>query len=214
MTTMTPARHSQSLDVARAALAKADPRMARLIAAHGPCGLTPRWRQTPYESLVRAVMFQQLHGKAAEAILARFVALFPDSGFPTPDDVLSVDEAMLRGVGLSRQKASYIQAIAAGAREGIVPLRRSEVTRLDDEALIERLTSIRGVGRWTVEMLLIFTLGRLDVLPVGDFGVRAGFDRITRRREPVKPQQLAVIGERWAPYRSVAAWYLWRAADA
>jgi len=159
-------------------------------------------------------MFQQIHGKAAQAILARFVALFPESGFPTPENVLSADEATLRGVGLSRQKASYIQAIAAGARDGVVPVRRGDVIGLDDEAIIERLTSIRGVGRWTVEMMLIFTLGRLDVLPIGDFGVRAGFDRIARRREPVKPQQLAVIGERWAPYRSVAAWYLWRAAEA
>lgn len=210
---MTPARHAQSLELAGAALAKSDARMARLVEAHGVCGLTPRWRQTPYESLVRAVMFQQIHGKAAEAILGRFVALFPESGFPTPENVLSLDESTLRSVGLSRQKVSYIQAIAAGAHEGIVPARRSDVIRLDDETIIERLTSIRGVGRWTVEMLLIFTLGRLDVLPVGDFGVRAGFDRIARRREPVTPKQLAAIGTRWAPYRSVAAWYLWRAAD-
>jgi DNA-3-methyladenine glycosylase II len=210
----TPARHAQALESARETLARADPRMARLIAAHGPCGLAPRWRQTPYESLVRAVMFQQIHGKAAQAILGRFVALFPDARFPTPEHVLSVDEVALRGVGLSRQKASYLRAIAAGAREGVVPVRRAEVTKLDDEALVEQLTTIRGVGRWTVEMMLIFTLGRLDVLPVDDFGVRAGFDRIARRREAVKPKELAVIGERWAPYRSVAAWYLWRAADA
>jgi len=211
---MNAARHSQSLELAAVALAKADPRMARLVAAHGPCTLIPRWRQTPYESLVRAVMFQQIHGKAAEAIHGRFVALFPDSRFPTPEDVLSVDEVALRGVGLSRQKASYIQAIAAGARDGMVPVRRSEVSRLDDETIIERFTTIRGVGRWTVEMLLIFTLGRLDVLPVDDYGVRSGFDRIARRREPVKPKELALIGQRWAPYRSVAAWYLWRAAEA
>lgn len=187
--------------------------MERLIGDHGPCGLKPRWRQTPYESLVRAVMFQQIHGKAAEAILGRFVALFPESGFPTPENVLSLDDPALRSVGLSRQKASYIRAIAAAAHEGVVPARRADMARLDDDAIIERLTSIRGVGRWTVEMFLIFTLGRLDVLPVGDFGVRAGFDRIARRREPVTPKQLAAIGERWAPYRSVAAWYLWRAAD-
>ena len=211
---MTPARHAVALGTACAALAQADPRMARLIATHGPCGLTPRWRRTPYESLMRAVMFQQLHGKAAEAILARFVALFPDLRFPAPEDVLAADEATLRGVGLSRQKASYVKAIAAGAHEGVIPVRRSEFTRLADEAIIERLTSIRGVGRWTVEMLLIFTLGRLDVLPVDDYGERSGFDRMARRREPVKPKQLAKIGERWAPYRSVAAWYLWRAAGA
>ncbi|MEO8037560.1 MAG: DNA-3-methyladenine glycosylase 2 family protein [Betaproteobacteria bacterium] len=211
---MSAARYAHSLELAGVALARADPRMARLIAAHGPCTLEPRWRQTPYESLIRAVMFQQLHGNAARAILARFSALFPDSAFPTPDNVLSADDATLRSVGLSRQKASYIRAIAAGARDGVVPLRRAEFTRVPDEAIIERLTSIRGVGRWTVEMLLISTLGRLDVLPVDDYGVRCGFDRVARRREPVKPKELAVIGVRWAPYRSVAAWYLWRSAEA
>lgn len=210
---MTPARHAQALELAGRALAAADPRMGRLIAAHGPCGLAPRWRQTPYESLVRAVIYQQIHGKAAEAILGRFSALFPDAVFPTPQHVLAADDDTLRSVGLSRQKASYIRAIAAGAHEGIVPVRRAPVSRLTDEAIIERLTAIHGVGRWTVEMLLIFTLGRLDVLPTGDFGVRAGFDRIARRRTAVTPKELALIGQRWAPYRSVAAWYLWRAAD-
>jgi len=210
---MTPARHTQALEQALEVLAQTDPRMARLIEAHGPCGIAPYWKRSPYESLVRAVMFQQLHGNAAKAILARFVALYPDSPFPKPEEVLRADDATLRGVGLSRQKSSYIRAIAAGAHEGVVPVRRSELARLDDEAIIERLTSIKGVGRWTVEMLLIFTLGRLDVLPVGDFGVRSGFDRMTRRRTPVTPNLLADHGKRWAPYRSVAAWYLWRAAD-
>lgn len=210
---MTPARHTQALEQALQALADADPRMARLIETHGPCGIAPYWKRSPYESLVRAVMFQQLHASAAKAILARFMALYPESSFPTPEQVVSADEAALRGVGLSRQKSSYIQAIAAGARDGVVPVRRGDLARLDDETIIERLTSIKGVGRWTVEMLLIFTLGRLDVLPVGDFGVRSGFDRMARRRAPVTPKQLAEHGERWAPYRSVAAWYLWRAAD-
>ncbi len=210
---MTPQRHAGELARAAARLAEIDPRMARLVAAHGPCGLTPYWKRSPYESLVRAVMFQQLHGTAAKAILGRFMALYPASPFPTPDEVLAADEATLRGVGLSRQKSSYIQAIAAGARDGVVPVRRGDLSRLSDATIIERLTSIKGVGRWTVEMMLIFTLGRLDVLPVGDFGVRSGFDRMARRRAPVTPKQLAEHGERWAPYRSVAAWYLWRAAD-
>jgi DNA-3-methyladenine glycosylase II len=210
---MTPKAHTGMLAAACETLASADPRMARLIDAHGPCGITPYWQRSPYESLVRAVMFQQLHGNAAKAILARFMALYPESPFPKPEEVLAADDATLRGVGLSRQKSSYIRAIAAGAHEGVVPVRRSELSRLDDEAIIERLTSIKGVGRWTVEMLLIFTLGRLDVLPAGDFGVRSGFDRMARRRTPVTPRLLAEHGKRWAPYRSVAAWYLWRAAD-
>ena len=211
---MTPARHTQALEHASQALSAADPRMARLIETHGPCGIAPHWKRSPYESLVRAVMFQQLHGNAAQAILARFMALYPDSPFPKPAEVLAADDAALRGVGVSRQKASYIRAIAAGAHEGVGPVRRSDLSGLDDEAIVERLTSIKGVGRWTVEMLLIFTLGRLDVMPVGDFGVRSVFDRITRRRTPVTPKLLAEHGRRWAPYRSVAAWYLWRAADA
>jgi len=210
---MTPAAHRASLLDAQAALARADARFARLIDRHGPCTLAPAWRRSPYEALVRAVMFQQLHGKAAEAILGRFMALHPGTPFPTPAAVLATDDEALRSVGLSRQKASYIRAIAEGAQCGIVPVTRRGLAGASDEEIIERLVQVRGVGRWTAEMLLMFTLGRLDVLPVDDFGVRAGFGRIARRRDPVTPAMLARVGERWRPYRSVAAWYLWRAAD-
>lgn len=210
---MTPAAHRAAMTLAEQTLANADPCMARLIDAHGPCCLAPAWRRSPYEALVRAVMFQQLHGRAAEAILARFMALHPDTAFPSPDAVLGTSDETLRSVGLSRQKVSYIRAIAEGAVGGVVPVTRQGLSRVSDDAIVERLVQIKGVGRWTAEMLLIFTLGRLDVLPVNDYGVRSGFDRMAKRRERVTPAALARIGEKWRPYRSVATWYLWRAAD-
>jgi DNA-3-methyladenine glycosylase II len=188
--------------------------MRRLIARHGPCTLKPHWRRGPYESLVRAVMHQQLHGNAAAAILARFVALHPGNWFPAPSDVLGTADEALRGAGLSRQKISYVRAIAEAAVAGVVPVSRSGIAQLDDEAIIARFTQVRGVGRWTVEMFLIFGLGRLDVLPIDDYGVRAGFLRHARGRDDIKPRELGVHGVRWAPYRSVAAWYLWRAVEA
>ena len=210
---MNAVRHAAQRVEAAAALARADPLMRRLVARHGPCTLAPQWRRSPWEALVRAVMHQQVHGRAAEAILGRFMALCPGPAFPTPEAVLALDEDTLRGAGLSRAKAGYVRAIAEAAVAGVVPRRRAELADLDDEAVIARLTTVRGVGRWTVEMLLIFTLGRLDVLPVDDFGVRAGFVRSSRGRTEVKPSELRAIGERWAPWRSVAAWYLWRATD-
>ncbi len=211
---MTPATHLAALAAADRALASTDPLMRRLVARHGPCTLKPHWRRGPYESLVRAVMHQQLHGNAAAAILARFVALHPGSGFPAPAEVLGTSDEALRGAGLSRQKISYVRAIAEAAVSGVVPVSRSGIARLDDEAIIRRFTEVRGVGRWTVEMFLIFGLGRLDVLPIDDYGVRAGFLRHARGRDDIKPRELGAHGERWAPYRSVAAWYLWRAVEA
>ncbi|CAH2599735.1 DNA-3-methyladenine glycosylase 2 family protein [Rhodovastum atsumiense] len=194
-------------------LRSCDPAMAGLIERVGRCRLTVQRRQEPYEALVRAIAFQQLHGMAARSILARFVALYPDMPFPTPAMVLATSEATLRGVGFSAAKIAAIRDIAAKAEAGVVPNRRSAV-RLSDAALIERLTTIRGVGRWTVEMLLIFTLGRPDVLPVDDYGVRDGYRVLHGLAEAPKPKALAAIGESWAPFRSFAAWYLWRASDA
>ena len=188
-----------------------DPVMRRLIRLHGPCALAPL-RRSPYEALTRAVAHQQLHRRAAESILARFVALFENGRFPSPVNVAAVRAAKLRRAGFSRGKVLAIKDIARHALAGAVPTRRA-AARLDDEAIIERLTRIHGVGRWTVEMLLIFTLGRPDVLPVDDFGVREGYRRAYGRRERPTPTALRVLGERWKPYRSVAAWYLWRAAS-
>ena len=166
----------------------------------------------PYEALVRSIAYQQLHGNAARAILARFVALHPDHAFPPPAQVLSTSDEAMRVCGFSASKTAAIRDIAAKAAEGVVPTRRA-AARLSDAALIERLTVIRGVGRWTVEMLLMGTLGRLDILPVDDFGVREGYRVLHGLDAQPKPRELAAIGEMWAPYRSVASWYLWRAAD-
>ncbi len=186
--------------------------LRRVIRQVGPCTLVPA-RREPYEALVRAIAHQQVHGRAAEAILGRFVALFPDHPFPPADGVLAVPPEALRGCGLSGNKVLAIRDIAEKTVAGLVPTRRA-AARIEDAALIERLTQIRGVGRWTVEMLLIFTLGRADVLPVDDFGVREGWRVATGAEAQPKPKELAAIGEAWAPWRSIAAWYLWRAADA
>jgi DNA-3-methyladenine glycosylase II len=187
-----------------------DPVMRRLIARHGPCGLECR-RWSPYEALTRAIAHQQLNGRAAQTILARFVALFGNGRFPGPADVLAAHPARLRSAGFSRAKVRAIKDIARHALAGTVPTRRA-AARLDDEAIVERLVAIHGVGRWTVEMLLIFTLGRADVLPVDDFGVREGYRLASGTRLRPTPKALRRLGERWKPYRSVAAWYLWRAA--
>ncbi len=185
--------------------------MARLIRDIGPCALRPlQW--SPYESLTRAIAHQQLNGRAAQTILGRFVALYPGQRFPEPHDVLATHFARLRSVGFSRNKVKSIRDIAAKAREGIVPTR-AQARRLDDEELILRLVEIYGVGRWTVEMLLIFTLGRLDVLPVDDFGIQSGFRAAYQlRRRPTKTDFQRVT-DCWLPFRSVGSWYLWRHAD-
>ncbi len=189
-----------------------DKTFAALIDRVGPPRLGIQRGRSPYEALMRAIAHQQLHGRAALAILARFEALFPNGGFPPPDLVLASPEAGLRACGFSGAKIAAMRAICAATLDGTVPTRRGSA-RLSDEALIERLTTIRGVGRWTVEMLLIFTLGRPDVLPVDDFGVRDGYRVLYGLDTQPKPKALAEIGLAWAPHRSIAAWYLWRASD-
>jgi DNA-3-methyladenine glycosylase II len=189
-----------------------DPVLKAVVRDIGPCTLEPVQRE-PYEALVRAIAHQQVHGRAAEAILGRFLALFPGQPFPAPEQVLAAAPEAMRACGFSQAKIAAIRDIAEKSAGGLVPSRRVSA-RLSDDALIERLVAIRGVGRWTVEMLLIFTLGRPDVLPVDDFGVREGYRVAAGLEEQPKPKELARIGEAWAPWRSAAAWYLWRAADA
>src|SRR5260370_30057051 len=183
--------------------------MRKLIRRHGPCRLEPHGR-SPYETLVRAIAHQQLNGRAAETILGRFVALFPKGRFPAPAAVLAARATTLRRAGFSRAKVRAIKDIARHTVKGVVPTRRA-CRRLSDEEMIERLTPIHGVGRWTVEMLLIFTLGRLDVLPLDDFRVREGFRHAYGPRAPPTPKALRMFAQAWVPYRSVAPWDLWRA---
>ncbi|MFN0078992.1 MAG: DNA-3-methyladenine glycosylase family protein [Prosthecobacter sp.] len=197
---------------AEASLSKRCPVMRRLIKAHGPCELKPQ-KRSPYEALVSAVAHQQLHANAAEAILRRFKALWPDTRFPKPEQVLAADETMLRGCGFSMGKLLAIRDIAAKTLSGQIPTRAAAL-KLADEELIARLVEVRGVGRWTVEMLLIFTLGRMDVFPSDDYGVRNGWRIAKKLDEMPKPKEFRLLAERWQPHRTLAAWYLWRAADA
>jgi DNA-3-methyladenine glycosylase II len=186
--------------------------MKRLIRDIGPYRLMPRVRRSPFESLVRAIAYQQLHGKAAESILRRFMALCPARRFPQPDDLLAMDEQAIRSAGFSQAKVAALRDLAAKTLDGTVPAG-TIIRTLDDETIIERLITVRGVGRWTVEMLLIFQLGRPDVLPVDDFGVRNGFRMAYGQRSIPMPKEVRRYGERWRPYRTAAAWYLWRVAD-
>jgi DNA-3-methyladenine glycosylase II len=193
-------------------LAKVDPVMRRLIRTVGPFALKPRVRRSPFESLARAIAYQQLHDKAAESILRRFVTLCPRRRFPTPSELLTIKPRAIRHAGFSRAKVAALRDLAAKALDGTVP-GSHVIRKLDDEAIIERLVEVRGIGRWTVEMLLIFQLGRPDVLPVDDFGVRNGFRIAYGRSKMPTPKDVLRYGERWKPYRTAAAWYLWRAAD-
>lgn len=186
--------------------------MRRLIRVHGPCGLVPEMRRTPFESLVNAVAHQQLHGRAAQTILKRFRALFAPARFPNAARLAEVSDEALRGVGFSRAKTLAIRDIAEKTLAGIVPTTR-EIKRMSNEEIIERLTTVRGVGRWTVEMLLIFKLGRPDVFPADDFGVRSGIRVSFGLPELPTPKQALAYAERWQPHGTTAAWYLWRAAD-
>jgi DNA-3-methyladenine glycosylase II len=187
--------------------------MQLLIREHGQCGLTPETRRTPFQSLVQAVAHQQLHGAAANTILARFKKLFPGRRFPRPEDLAGVTDREIRACGFSFAKIKAIRDIAEKTLSGVVPGPR-EIINLSDDEIVLRLTQVRGVGRWTVEMLLIFQLGRHDVLPAHDFGVRSGFRHAYKKRAMPEPKELLAHGEIWRPFRTTASWYLWRAADA
>jgi 3-methyladenine DNA glycosylase/8-oxoguanine DNA glycosylase len=178
----------------------------------GPFALELKKTSTMFAMLSEAIVYQQLSGKAAATIYGRVCALFPRAHQgPTPQHVLRATDAKLRGAGLSRAKVLALRDLARRSAAGEIPTL-AEARDLDDAALVERLTRVRGIGRWTVEMLLIFRLARPDVLPVDDFGIRKGFAVAYRKRALPKPKELAKYGERWAPYRTVASWYLWRAA--
>lgn len=208
-------RTEKMTEVSRSAtryLGRVDPVMRRLIREVGPCRLEPRRRRSPFESLVRAIAYQQLHDKAAESVLRRFIALFPGRSFPRPDELLSMQTAAIRKAGFSGPKIAALRDLAMKTLDGTVPTGRV-LRDCDNDEIIHRLSRVRGVGRWTVEMLLIFQLGRPDVLPVDDFGVRNGYRLAYGLETMPTPRQMLGYGERWKPYRTVASWYLWRAAD-
>jgi 3-methyladenine DNA glycosylase/8-oxoguanine DNA glycosylase len=212
--------HTAALDH----LSRVDRKLARIIARSGPCRLQQETTQSIFEALLESIIYQQLNGKVAATITGRVKALFPENtrrirtrrglvdGFPSPEQILAATEERLRSAGLSRAKMLAIRDLAAKTLDGTVPTVK-EADRMSDEELIERLDSVRGVGRWTVEMLLLFRLGRPDVLAVDDYGIRKGFAKMHKLAELPKPKELLACGERWRPYRSVASWYLWRAAE-
>jgi DNA-3-methyladenine glycosylase II len=193
-------------------VAEADPVVARLIARVGEFTLRPAPTQSLFAALLRSIVYQQLHGKAAATILGRVTGLFAPRRFPTPRDLLQVDPDRLRQAGLSAAKTAALRDLAAKTLDGTVP-SLARIRRMDDEEIVEHLTSVRGIGRWTVEMLLMFRLGRPDVLPVSDLGVRKGFGLMFLKGKLPEPAAMIRRAERWRPYRSVASWYLWRALE-
>ena len=192
-------------------LAALDEDWQQHIAAVGPCLHQPHPARDPYESLVRAIAYQQLHAKAGDAIVGRLVGLFGGVSFPRPEQILATDFDRMRSCGFSGGKIATIQGIAQATLDGVVPDYATALA-MDDEALIERLISLRGVGRWTVEMLLIYSLERMDILPADDFGVREGYRRLKSLDVQPTRKQMIDIGQAWSPHRTVAAWYLWRVA--
>ena len=190
-------------------LSSIDDDWARLIELVGSCRHDPKAAREPYEALVRAIAYQQLTAKAGDAILGRLKALFEGRDFPHPEQLITADFDAMRACGFSASKIATIKAIAEGALTGVVPSRENAVI-MDDETLIARMVTIKGVGRWTVEMLLMYSLERMDVLPVDDFGVREGYRALKSLAEQPKPRELRQLSQAWSPHRTVAAWYLWR----
>jgi len=190
-----------------------DRRLSRFIERVGPFRLRPAELQSPFEALLESIVYQQLTAKAASTILSRVVALFRPRRFPRPQDVAAIPAEELRGAGLSRSKTAALKDLAAKALDGTVPASARDLEKLADAEIVERLTAVRGIGPWTVEMLLIFRLARPDVLPATDYGVRKGFARVRGAKELPTPKELLAFAERWRPYRTVASWYLWRVLD-
>ena len=184
--------------------------LARVIDEIGPFRMLLRPAPSVFAALAEAIVYQQLNGKAASAIFARVCALFP-SGVPTPEAMLRAPDEQLRSAGLARAKLLSLRDLAQRAADGRL-LALAEIKGMPDETILERLSEVRGIGRWTAEMLLMFRLGRPDVLPADDYGVRKGF-AIAYERELPSPKELAAYGERWKPYRTVASWYLWRVVE-
>jgi DNA-3-methyladenine glycosylase II len=203
---MTPADYVR----ARRTLMRRDPVMRDLIRQHGPCGLADNQHTDPYKALVHSIMSQQLSTKAAATIARRFNDLFGGT-FPTPRQVLDMPEEKLRSVGLSGMKVSFVRDLARRIEDG--SLRLDALDAMTDEEVVDALTEVKGIGRWTAEMFLMFRLHRPDVLPVGDLGIVNAIKKQYRLRKTPTPQRMMRLGESWRPYRSIACWYLWASLD-
>ena len=202
---MTPDDYAR----ARRLLLRRDPVLAALIRKHGACGLAAAQRSDHFSALVRAITGQQLSTKAASTIYARLVALMP--GGVTPEALASLSDEQMRAVGMSRQKTAYFRDLAARALSGALPLE--SLDQMSDEDVIAALTQVKGIGRWSAEMFLMFRLHRPDVLPVDDLGIVNAVKNVYRLRKRPTADRIRRIGESWRPYRSVASWYLWRSLD-
>jgi DNA-3-methyladenine glycosylase II len=227
---MHPSRRSRKLpydpEAAVAALSAADPKLAGLIARAGPLTMRLASGQSPFEALLESIVYQQLHGKAAATIHGRLIAGFQPIPtltpiHPTPQDILDAPTPQLRAAGLSANKTLALRDLAAKTLDGTVPTL-ARIRRMSDQAIIDHLTQVRGIGRWTVEMFLIFRLGRPDIFPTSDYGVRKGFALTFQNLKPTTkvtpdllptPADMERRAKKWQPYRSVASWYLWRACD-
>lgn len=186
----------------------ADPVMHRVIERVGPCSLEPEGRPDVFRAIVRAIIYQQLNGNAAGSIFRKFKGLYPGKRFPTAADIAATSDSAIRSAGISPQKLSYLRDLSAKMEDDTLNLRA--VRSMSDEEVIEHLTAVRGVGRWTAEMVLMFTLGRPDVLPVDDYGFRRAVQIEYKMRQLPKPERLRKLGEPWRPYRTVATWYMWQ----
>ena len=197
---------------ALAHLRASDAALAALIERIGPFALELKPAESLFEAMLRSIVYQQLHGKAAATIHARVLAVLEKHGGTTPTALTKATDAALRGAGLSGNKLLAVRDLAAKCLEGTVP-SLTEAHDLSDDELVTRLTAVRGIGPWTVHMLLIFYLGRPDVMPTGDFAIRSAFKKLYRKRGDPKPEAILKHARRWEPYRSVASWYLWRSLD-
>jgi len=193
-------------------LRSVDPVLASVIDRVGPCRLEQRREGTHFDALVRSIVYQQLSGKAASTILGRVHGLFGDRS-PTPSELLATPDETLRTAGLSRQKLSYLKDLATKVESGVVPLAADTIDHLADDEIIDRLVQVKGIGRWTVHMFLIFRLGRPDVLPELDLGIQNAIRRAYRLRKQPGPKDVKRIGKKWTPHASVASWYLWRSLE-
>jgi DNA-3-methyladenine glycosylase II len=205
--TLTP----RALRAAEQHLAAADPVMAGIIRAVGRCRLGHSRREDPFTAIVEAIVWQQLSTKAAATIYGRLLALFP-VGMPTPDAILAVSDDALRAAGMSRAKILYLRDLSTKVLDGTLPL--DTLDTLPDDDVIVAMTKVKGIGRWSAEMFLMFRLQRADILPVGDLGIVKSIQRHYRLRKPPTPERMHRIAAPWRPYRSVAAWYLWASGEA